>query len=102
MLEVDMKYIRFIVFLLCLTRFGFPQEMWIETSQEDFRDGIYERNLFASHRDGGVLEFVPRFDLNDDGYIDLFTADAGGPSVRIYWGSSDGFSASDYTFLDAP
>jgi hypothetical protein len=93
-MEVDMKYRCFFVFFISLSCLGFSQEMWIETSQTDFQDGVYERNLFASHRDGGALEFVPRFDLNNDGYIDLFTADEGGPNVKIHWGSATGYLAS--------
>ncbi len=46
--------------------FIFAQGMWLETTQEDFADGIFERNLFVSHRNGGALEFVPRLDLNND------------------------------------
>ena len=90
-MEVDMTYRCFIVFLVFCTCVGFSQEVWIETSQEDFRDGVYERNIFASHHGGGALEFAPRFDLNNDGYIDLFTADAGGPNVKIHWGSAGGY-----------
>lgn len=73
------------------------QVFWIETTQEDFADGIYERNLYASHRDGGAVEYVAKFDLNNDGYIDLWTADASGPSVRIYWGDSLSYSQNNYT-----
>ena len=72
--------------------FVLAQGIWIETTQEDLADGIYERNVFVSHRNGGALEFVPRLDLNNDGYIDLLTADADGSYVRIYWGSEDGYS----------
>ena len=72
--------------------FVLAQGIWLETTQADFADGIHERNVFVSHRNGGALEFVPRFDLNNDGYIDLLTADASGPYVRIYWGSDDGYS----------
>ena len=70
----------------------FAQNLWIETSQQDFADGIFEKNLFASHFNGGAVEFVPRWDLNNDGYIDLFTADAHGPYARIFWGSASGFN----------
>ncbi|MGB3340762.1 MAG: T9SS type A sorting domain-containing protein [bacterium] len=72
--------------------FVFAQSIWMETTQQDFADGIFEKNVFVSHRNGGALEFVPRFDLNNDGYIDLLTADASGSYVRIYWGSNDGYS----------
>ena len=69
----------------------FSAGTWIETSQEDFKDGIYERNIFASHRKGGAVEFVFKFDLDRNGYLDLFTAGHYGDSVYIYWGDSDGY-----------
>ncbi len=87
-----MKYAYNIVVFCAAFVFGAAQNAWVETSQVDFCDGTYERNLYASNRDGGTVEFAPRFDLNNDGYIDLFTADAFGPYVKIYWG--DGFGAS--------
>lgn len=67
--------------------------MWVETTQEDFLDGIYERNIYASHLDGGTIQFAPRFDLNNDGYLDLYSLTSG--SIRIYWGSANGYSASN-------
>jgi hypothetical protein len=79
--------------------FVFAQGMWIETTPEDFADGIFERNIYASHFDGGTIEFVPRFDLNNDGYIDLFTADEHESYVRIYWGSTSGYSPSNLTLF---
>ncbi|KPK64379.1 hypothetical protein AMJ83_02905 [candidate division WOR_3 bacterium SM23_42] len=71
--------------------------LWTETTQEDFADGIFERNIYASHLDGGAVEFAPRFDLNNDGYIDLFTADRHGPYVKLYWGSASGYSPGSLT-----
>jgi len=67
---------------------------WIETTQEDFADGWFECNLYASHRGNGAVEFVGRFDLNNDGYIDIPGSD------WILWGSSSGYSLdnkTDYT-----
>jgi len=77
--------------------FVLAQGMWVETTQEDFADGVYEKNIYASHLDGGAIEFAPRFDLNNDGYIDLFTADVSGPWVHIYWGSDNGYSSECYS-----
>ena len=71
--------------------------IWIEAIQEDFKDGIYEHTLYASHRLGGAIEFVPRFDLNNDGYLDLFTADYYGDNNYIYWGNATGYSINRRT-----
>jgi len=69
----------------------FREGIWIETTQEDFADGIYERNIYASHRNGGAVEFVFKYDLDRNGYIDLFTAGHYGDNVYIYWGDADGY-----------
>jgi FG-GAP-like repeat len=65
---------------------------WVETTQEDFKDGAFEHNLYASHRGDGAVEFVPRFDLNNDGYIDLFVAGHPDTNNYIYWGDITGYS----------
>ena len=82
---------KFFVSILCLLFIGFADYIWVETTQEDFSDGIYERNIYASHLDGGTVEFTQRLDLNNDGYIDLITSDISGPYVKIYWGSDTGY-----------
>jgi len=82
----------FILITICL-----PQQLWIETTQEDFADGIFERDLFASH--GGTVEFAPRYDLNNDGYLELFVADRLGNLVRLYWGSNSGYSPDNVTLF---
>ncbi len=92
--EVDMNCRCFTVAYIVMIVLAFGQNAWIETSQADFSDGIYERNLYASVRGGGTVEFAPKFDLNRDGYIDLFTADVGGPDVEIHWGSAAGYTSS--------
>ncbi len=75
----------------------FAGNTWIETTQEDFADGTHENTIYASHRSGGTVEFVPRYDLNNDGYIDLVTCDGGGPYVTIHWGSESGYSSNNQT-----
>ncbi|MGQ9701995.1 MAG: FG-GAP-like repeat-containing protein [bacterium] len=67
--------------------------LWLETTQADFSDGTFERNLYPSHLSGGTIEFVPRFDLNNDGYIDLFSGTSS--TISIYWGSQSGYSLSN-------
>jgi hypothetical protein len=85
-------------FMVCCSML-FAQNYWIETTQEDFSDGLYERNIYASHYQGGSIEFLPRYDLNNDGYIDIFTADVSGPYVKIYWGSASGYSPGNATLF---
>lgn len=65
---------------------------WRETSRGDFSDGQFQSNLYASFRDGGTVEFVPRFDLNNDGWMDLVCSEGYGDHVYIYFGDSTGFS----------
>ncbi|MBA7613818.1 hypothetical protein ES703_21075 [subsurface metagenome] len=87
--------------ILCIVFISFADNdyVWTETTQEDFKDGTYEKNIYASHLDGGTVEFAPRFDLNNDGYIDLFTADRSGPYVKIFWGSATGYSSNNRTLF---
>ncbi len=72
-------------------------ETWVETTQKDFADGCYEHNIYASHRSykdslPGAIEFVQRFDYNNDGWMDVITSNVVqlGPrmvrdSFYIYW-----------------
>jgi len=58
-----------LIVLPCLSAFG---QHWVEDSFEDFTDGRLDaagQNLYVS-RDGAVRT-IHRFDLNDDGWIDL-------------------------------
>ncbi|MBN2379135.1 VCBS repeat-containing protein [candidate division WOR-3 bacterium] len=59
---------------------------WVETTQQDFRDGWFTRDLYSSHRGDGAVEFVGRFDLNNDGYIDIIGC------RWIMWGGANGYS----------
>lgn len=88
--------------ILCTLILLYAGNTWIETTQQDFGDGVYERNIYASHYGDGAVEFAPRFDLNNDGYIDLFTTDVHGPYIRIYWGSTNGYSQGDVTIFSSP
>jgi hypothetical protein len=97
-----MKKYKLLIGALCLTMLAMVsvvqgQIFWTETTQEDFKDGTFERNLYASQRGGGNVEFVNRFDLNNDGYIDIFTSESDGPFVSIYWGGSGGYSPGNRT-----
>ncbi len=88
--------------MIFLSFFLFTQNLWIETTQPDFADGIYERNIYASQLDGGTVEFAPRFDLNNDGYIDLITSDHSGPYVKICWGSDSGYYPQNVRLFSVP
>ncbi len=65
---------------------------WIETTGPDFADGHHQANLYASMRDGGAVEFVPRFDYNNDGWIDVACPDDSGPYLHLHLGSLTGFN----------
>jgi len=74
---------------------------WLETSQADFADGIFEKNIYASHRKCGAVEFVPRFDLNLDGYLELFSSSRHEDKTWVYWGSESGYSVNNRTGYQA-
>lgn len=76
------------MFLLVLALYA---GQWVETTQQDFSDGWFTRDIYACHLGDGALEFVGRYDLNNDGYIDIMGCG------WIMWGSSTGFSDSDVT-----
>ncbi len=82
--------------------FIFGQNFWIETTQRDFKDGIFEKNIYSSHRcsnldpDSGAVEFVPLFDLNNDSFIDLVMSNCFTTSY-VYWGSDSGYTQSNRT-----
>lgn len=67
---------------------------WTETEAVDFQDGGFTRNLYSSYRDGGAVEFVPRLDLNNDGYADVACPDDSGPYLRVYFGSATGYDSA--------
>jgi hypothetical protein len=68
---------------------------WFETTREDFIDGELDPALYVSFRNGGTVEFFPRFDVNNDGYFDLAAVDFYGPYLRLYLGSDSGYSSTD-------
>ncbi|MEO0232095.1 MAG: VCBS repeat-containing protein, partial [candidate division WOR-3 bacterium] len=77
---------------------------WIETKYEDFIDGKISDGLYVSkgiyqEQDSGCIEFVKRFDINNDGYFDLTSADEAGPYIRIWLGSSSGYSPTNRIYL---
>ncbi|MEO0141609.1 MAG: VCBS repeat-containing protein, partial [candidate division WOR-3 bacterium] len=83
---------------------------WTETTPQDFMDGWRDPLLYVSRRlqvegsnpaDSGAIEFYARFDANRDGYYDVVGADGSGPYVRLFWGSSTGYSDSDVRLIPA-
>jgi len=68
----------------------------VETTQEDFSDGVYERNLYASNCKGGSVEFAHRFDLNNDGYMDVLSSCWNISQLRVFWGEENGFDPGNY------
>lgn len=73
---------------------------WVETSRQDFSDGAPDNNLYVSYRDSGTVEFMPRFDLNNDGYMDLVCPDDSGPYLRVYFGSATGYDSAHSRYYD--
>jgi hypothetical protein len=73
---------------------------WVETSHADFADGSVDPEMYVSYRaqlesDSGCVEFFSRFDVDNNGYYDLACADDSGPNLRLYLGSSAGYSPSN-------
>ncbi|MEO0228353.1 MAG: VCBS repeat-containing protein, partial [candidate division WOR-3 bacterium] len=85
-----------LVFLFIITSMIYG-EMWIETTQQDFKDGIFEHNIYASNKYGGTVEFVNRWDLNCDGYFDLIVSNEMASFSYVYWGSASGYNPSNMT-----
>lgn len=85
--------------ILCTFILLYAGNIWIETTQEDFADGTFEQNIYASHYGNGVVEFAPRFDLNNDGYLELYVSDRYGPYARLYWGSNSGYNSNNVTLF---
>jgi hypothetical protein len=102
-----MKYWKVILLVAVVASLGFGDSLkvWVETTQKDFSDGIYEHNIYATHRAfndslPGDIEFSPRWDYNQDGYGDVTVSTvgtgytAGTPSrdpSYIYLGGPGGF-----------
>ncbi|TET78571.1 VCBS repeat-containing protein, partial [candidate division TA06 bacterium] len=77
--------------------------LWIDTHYSDFMEGIYDAEIYVSRRlqqeispsDSGCIEYHAKFDVNNDGWYDLVSSDKSGPSVKIWLGSSSGYSQSN-------
>lgn len=88
---------KYFCIVLIMTVFSSGSTMWVETSQEDFCDGIYESNLYVSMKDGGTIELTSRWDLNGDGFLDIVVSNERASISYVYWGSASGYSSSNRT-----
>jgi len=82
--------------VLSLVLFALPVQ-WVETSHSDFADGIVDPQMYVSWRaqldaDSGCVEFFSRFDVDNNGFYDLACSDDSGPYLRVYLGSSSGYT----------
>ena len=80
-----------VVLLLCSCPASADGTAWIETTFEDFSDGTFGdggANLYVSAQ--GTVQTIHRWDLNDDGCIDLVFANshrhAEKLDAQIFWG----------------
>jgi len=77
--------------------------LWTDTHYSDFLQGIYDAEIYVSRRlqqetsptDSGCIEYHAKFDVNNDGWYDLVSSDKSGPAVKIWLGSSGGYSQSN-------
>ncbi|MBN2357786.1 VCBS repeat-containing protein [candidate division KSB1 bacterium] len=80
------------------------QEVWRETTHADFVDGTFDdagANMYVSHN--GRIQTVNRWDVNNDGHIDIFCVNSH-PLVEmldmsIYWGNGADFSIRDHSYV---
>ena len=83
---------------------GTTAHEWIENTFQDFVDGTFGdggANTYVSAQ--GKIQTVNRWDINDDGYIDLFFVNSH-PLIEmldmsIYWGNSQDFSIRNHTYV---
>lgn len=83
---------------------GDPPEVWRQSRFEDFAQGRFGdggANTYVSAR--GRVQLVNRWDLNDDGFIDLVFANSH-PHVEkldaaIYWGNGKDFDVSRMSWV---
>jgi len=93
-----------IVFGLLAGSAAVGQQVWRESSYEDFRDGTFNdggANMYVSAQ--GRMQTINRWDVNDDGYVDIVLCNTH-PIVEaldlaIYWGNSRDFSPKRRSYL---
>lgn len=81
---------------------------WTETSAEDFLSNLgHDPMMYISQRANlevvpGCVEFFARFDVDNNGYYDVVASDGSRGYLRLYKGSSTGFSPSDSIYYPIP
>ncbi len=96
---------------ICLSILAFfpfvavPQS-WVEDSFEDFRDGQFDdagANMYVSAK--GEIKSVNRWDVNNDGYIDILFPNSHPLKemldLSIYWGNGKDFSIRNHSYVPA-
>lgn len=76
---------------------------WVDTKPSDFLKGTYDQpSLYVSKRlslettqDSGAIEYSMRFDVNNDGWYDLASADQGGGTLYVWLGSLSGYAPAN-------
>jgi hypothetical protein len=79
-------------------------DVWVESTFEDFQDGVFGdsgANTYVSA--DGRIQTVNRWDVNHDGFIDLFFVNSH-PLIEmldmsIYWGNGKDYSIRNHTYV---
>jgi len=79
-------------------------DVWVESTFEDFQDGSLGdsgANTYVSAK--GLIQTVNRWDVNRDGFIDLFFVNSH-PLIEmldmsIYWGNGKDYSIRNHTYV---
>jgi hypothetical protein len=82
------------------------QQIWRENSFNDFIDGTFDdagANMYVSRQ--GNIEMINRWDVNNDGYIDILCVNSH-PLVEmldlsIYWGNGKDYSIRNHSYVPA-
>ena len=95
-----------LLFLGFVTGSSSTAEVWREATFNDFADGTFDdagANVYVSA--GGAIKTINRWDVNEDGYIDILCVNSH-PLVEmldmsIYWGNSQDFSIERHSYVPA-
>jgi hypothetical protein len=101
-----MKIYTFFLLIIFFILNAQAQKVWIESSYADFADGTFNdagANMYVSAQ--GRIQMINRWDVNDDGYIDILCANSH-PLVEmldmsIYWGNGKDFSIKNHSYVPA-